>query len=961
MTERLNSGAFDTTNRLWDIVDFSWVKGLFKAWVTAALISTATTTVAQENTSIEDAYNAWCTQNAQLCSKTSSALPKIEGYDATSHSFVVAENNSVVVGKTHLSAKIVEKNASLFSTAFDIDNSWDVWISDIEKKFSINISEFNSLYKWGTFFYDLNTEIQSLLSNYDSLMAKRAQLENESDIKKADKEILSVLKEIERKKMKIYVDFFENLKSKVNQVLQNDTQKMLFLTYLDTQNEDVQNFYNFVLSTLSQSSNTTQAQHQENASYMSPELTSQLAQTESDVNASLFSSQEILKYSLEFTKLRDIQNMKVLASGLNESNMFEFLSDTNNDGIVSTQDKWVLYGAQLLSLLNDTQKQLEVESDDSKLYTNIGYILKFGGFTGEVKTKQDLLQALQTIPEVKLQFLEWVNFLNLSGIDVAYALKYGSQWVQLWNDAKQKMFNHPLVGKLVLKMKDKMLNISQELTKIKAAWVISDKEYAQMITKVEATVNKPGFDEVIFNQVVGMLSALSATYFSETGTLNGAKFSYSKNIFNAQNEKIIKKFVDKLELDLGVVNTASGNMLMLWLAYKVDNNISESEKLSYGFGARFGLGSINNVLPVLTLGYTKITNLDEVKQAWIENFELSKNSFTLSGNYSMLNVNGMNLWLFAGYKNDRQWALETKFEQYSQLLDKLFDYDGKMSLESFCEGLERKVNTPEMKKVNFVANSILNVANILESSNFNHLSTAEKRRNIQVVKMQLLSKFLSYYASKEEEKGYWVSGFGLSLNILMKVATGGFPLLPWVEFSKMTYDYEMDQGKKTLSEMMKDTTSGEKIDFSKDQTKFLSNLDKYINVKWVRISYNNGQIQISSEKEWDIFEVLQKSGVHILMNPAQKVSSQIGFQNNTIILWDIQTLSTYTDTSKDGKTVVIVIGWENAANKLKLTSQSAEILSNNIPSSVTQLQFSHRNMSLQNTGVLNTKKIGIFM
>lgn len=961
MTERLNSGAFDATNRLWDIVDFSWVKGLFKAWVTAALISTATTTLAQESTSIEDAYNAWCNQNAQLCSKTSANLPKIDGYDASSNSFVVWENTSVVLGKAQPSPKIVEKNASLFSSAFDVDNSWDVGVNDIEKKFSVTLSEFNSLYKWDTLFYELNSEIQSLLSNYDSLMAKRAQLVDESEIKKADKEILSVLKEIERKKMKIYVDFFENLKSKVNQVLQNDTQKILFLSYLNTQNEEVQNFYNFVLSTLTQSTINNQASHSENGAYVSQELSKTLAKTDSDVNASLFSSQQLLRYSLEFTKLRDVHNMKVLATWLNESNMFEFLSDINNDGVVSKEDKWVLYGAQLLSLLNDTQKQLDVEANDAKLYTNIGYILQFWGFTGQVKNKADLLQVLQNNPEVKLQFLEWVNFLNLSGIDVAYALKYGSSGVKLWNDAKEKMFNHPLVGKLVMKMKDKMLNISTELTKIKAAGVITDKEYAQMMAKVESTVNKPWFDEVIFNQVVGMLSALSATYFSESGSLNGAKFSYSKNIFNAQNEKIIKKFVDKLELDLGVVNTASGNMLMLGLAYKVDNNISESEKLSYGFWARFWLGSINNVLPVLTLGYTKITNLEEVKEAGIENFELSKNSFTLSGNYSMLNVNGMNLWFFAGYKNDRQWALETKFEQYSQLLDKLFDYDGKMSLETFCEWLERKVNTPEMKKVNFVANSILNVANILQSSDFNSLSTAEKRRNIQVVKMQLLSKFLSYYASKEEEKGYGVSGFGLSLNILMKVATGGFPLLPWVEFSKMTYDYDMDQGKKTLSEMMKDTSSGEKIDFSKDQTKFLSNLDKYINVKWVNVSYKDGQIQISSEKEWNVFDVLEKSGVHIFINPAQKVSSQISFQNNTIILWDIQTLSTYNDTSKDGKTVIIVIGWENAANKLRLTSQSVEILSNNIPSSVTQLQFSHRNMSLQNTGVLNTKKIGIFM
>lgn len=959
--EKLNWESEIWTTKLWNIVDFSGVKNLFKAWITATLVAWAWSAAFAQDTSHVVSYNNWCSENPNLCSSLKTKDVFDGSYNKETHTLTIPTSKEIIVWVTQVPPKIVEKNASLFSSAFDVDNSWDVGVNDIEKKFSITLSEFNSLYKWDTLFYELNSEIQSLLSSYDSLIAKRDQLIDESEIKKADKEILSILKEIERKKMKIYVDFFENLKSKVNQVLQNDTQKILFLSYLNTQNEEVQNFYNFVLSTLTQSTINNQASHSENGAYVSQELSNTLAKTDSDVNASLFSSQELLRYSLEFTKLRDVHNMKVLATWLNESNMFEFLSDINNDGIVSKDDKWVLYGAQLLSLLNDTQKQLEVEAYDSKLYTHIGYILQFGGFTGEVKTKQDLLQVLQNNPEVKLQFLEWVNFLNLSGIDVAYGLKYGSQWVQLWNDAKQKMLHHPLVGKLVLKMKDKMLNISQELTKIKSAGIITDKEYEQMMMKVEATVNKPGFDEVIFNQVVGMLSALSATYFSETSTLNGAKFSYSKNIFNAQNEKIIKKFVDKLELDLGVVNTASGNMLMLGLAYKVDNNISESEKLSYGFWARFGLWSINNVLPVLTLGYTKITNLEEVKEAGIENFELSKNSFTLSGNYSMLNVNGMNLWLFAGYKNDRQWALENKFEQYSQLLDKLFDYDGKMSLESFCEGLERKVNTPEMKKVNFIANSIVNVANILESSNFNNLSTAEKRRNIQVVKMQLLSKFLSYYASKEEEKGYGVSGFGLSLNILMKVATGGFPLLPWVEFSKMTYDYDMDQGKKTLSEMMKDTSSGEKIDFSKDQTKFLSNLDKYINVKWVNVSYKDGQIQISSEKEWNVFDVLQKAGVHILMNPAQKVSSQIGFQNNTIILWDIQTLSTYTDTSKDGKTVMIVIGWENSANKLKLTSQSVEILSNNIPSSVTQIQFSHRNMSLQNTGVLNTKKIGIFM
>lgn len=957
--EKLNWESDIWTTKLWNIVDFSRVKNLFKAGITATLVAWAWTALAQD-TSHFVSYNNWCDEKPTLCSSIKTNDVFDAWYDKKTNTFTIPASNQVIVWWPIIMPIVDEKNVSIFKSNFDLDTSWDISISDIEKKFGINLIEFHSLYKGETLFFEFNSEISSMYTDYNMLMEKKSIITDEQEMKKVDKEIFSLLKEIERKKTKLYIEYFESLQTKINWILSNDAQKIIFLSYLDTSDETIKSFHNYVVSNISQSASDEINKYQE-SSYVDTDIVEKLSKIESDVNISQFSKEELSKYSLEFIRLKDINNMKILSSWLHIDNLFEFLSDINNDGSINNSDKWILYWGQLLSLLNDIEKQMILEWKKDIFYSHLTYIFKSGGFEKEIKNKQDLFTLLKADPLSKRKFIDWINFLNLAWVDIAYVLKYWKDWVQIWNNSKEKLYNHPLIWKFIAKMKDKILNTKSELINIKSKGIITDKEYEQMIFNLEKTISKPWFDEQLFNQVVWMLSSLSGTYLSESSNLNGTKFSYSKNIFNPQNEKFIKKFIDKLELDLWLINTSAWNMLMLWLAYKVDHNLSQTDKLSYWFWAHFGVWSVSNVLPVLSLWYTKVTNLDEIKSAWIPNFDLTKNSFTISSNYSMLNVQWMNLWLFVWYKVDKQSALEEKYSEYSALLDTLFEYDVHLSLDQYWKWLEKKVNDEKFEKVNFIANSTSNIVNILEFNNFNSLSIWEKKTHIQIIKMQLLSKFLWYYATAEEEKWYWVSGFWLSFNLLLKIASWGFPLLPWIEFSKMTYDYDIDPSKKTVWEISKQYHDWESIDFSQDQSKFLSHLDTYINIKWLDIRYEDWLLKMSSNSEENIFDFLQKSWVYIFVNPSEKTTHQIWFDWKNIIFWDIKKLSTYIDTGKDGKKVVLVLWWEWVWNKIKLTSDTISVLTNNFPSKINEIKYNQRNISLQNIWNVTTKKIWIFM
>lgn len=951
-------------SKFWDVAKFKWI---FKAWVFAAMVWIWWNAVASDDWPKSVSFNAWCWENPTLCQdiiskKSANQATSNFNYDKKSNTLIIpAKIDKADLQPVSLSSLDNQDNSTI-STISDnnVDVVSTVSTSDLAKQFDINWEEFNSIYRWETSFFDSNEDVQRLKSEYKELVEEWMKLTEESDIKDNDRKIFSKLKEIENTKAKLYVKYFENLNEKISKVLDDDSKKISFLSDLDTSdNEEIKNFHDYILSLLPQDTSDNVKGYSD-SNYVSEDITSQLVKKESDVNLDKFSPKEVDDYSKEFTRLKDVNNIKVLSLWLNIDNVFEFLSDINNDWSVNKNDSWILYWAQLLQSLNDIEWQMILEWNGNQFYSNLSYVFASGWLNIQLKDKQDLLNLLSKDPLSKLKFIDWISFLNLNWADLSYILKYWKDWVSIWNESKNKAYNNELIWKIVSKMKDKALNLQTELTKIKASWIITDREYVSMLSELEKTVLKPWFEEQLFNQVVSMVSSLSATYLSESSSLNWAKFSYGKKLFAPQNEKLIKKFLDKLELDLWVVNTQAGNMIMLWIAYKVDNNLSDTEKLSYWIWSRVWIWSINNVLPVLTLGYTKVTNLDEINAAWIQNFDLSKNSFTLSWNYSMLNVKWMNLWLFAWYKWDRQWALENKFSEYSWLLDKLFDYNW-LSLEQFIQLIEQKSNSDEFQKVNFVGNSLKDISNTLNLVWFNSLDLMTKKSYIQVIKMQLLSKFLWYYATKEEEKWYGISWFGLSLNILLRVATWWIPLLPWVEFSKMTYDYDVNQFKRTIWEILKNSWDWENINFSWDTTKFLSNLDKYINVKWVSVKYESWHLKISCETEENLFQCLDKNGVSIFVNPNKKISSQVLYTWNSIVLWDIKQLSTYVDNNRDSRVVSLVVWWEWVWNKIKLTQKSANVWTSNTPSTLSELKYTQRNVSVQNTPNISTKKVWIFM
>lgn len=842
-------------------------------------------------------------------------------------------------------------NKTKFKDVFDLNKDWKISLSEIELKFEINLSDFNAIYKWDLSFFEKNSEIVSKRQNIADLMEKRQTLTEEQDIKKINKSIVLLNEEINRKLNNLYIEYFELFSKKVNYVLKNDDLKLLFLSYLPKES-DLENFKSFVSSNLNQNISKNQEIYEE-VSYIKWDVFSRLLTPDQNVDEKFFSKDEIEKFSSSFYNLRDVYNARVLSFELNQENVFEFLSDLNNDWKLNSNDKAEVYGLQLLSILKEVESQLNLTNNNADFYSNLSYIFSLWGIDVKVNSKDELVKLFWAVPEAKFSFYDGIKILIIQGWDLAYTLKYWKKWIEEFNKLKQKVYNSPMVWMLVSKIESWLWNIAGELSKIKANGLITDKEYAEQLAMIEKYKLEPWFEDKIFEYAVWLLSSISATYLSETSNNSWAKMEYTKTIFNPQIQKITKKFIDSLTIDLWVASTANWNMLMVWLWYKSDYSISETEKLTSSLWARAWLWTSSNVLPFLGLSYTKITNLEDVKKAWFKEFDLTKNSFKVWVDYSMINIKWANLWFFAWWSEDRMWALEIKYAQYKSILDNVFEYDSKLSLKDYLSLVSSRLESQDYKDIWFLASNLDLVSTSLETLWFDKVDTISKKRLIEVVKLKLSQDFLNYYANIEEAKWWELSHFWARVSLLSKATwLAALPSLWWTKIENI---YETNSSRNTLWKVSSELFDWETLDFSIYQGRFLKDLEKFLNVKWLSIICDKWLLKLTSKDWGDVFELLSKSWLNIFIESDEKIISQVWYENNAILIWDIWSLWLFVDSWKDWRNVSMVVWTWWISKKLALTKDTKIILENNFPSSITKLDVKSKNLVLPNSQKLTKK------
>lgn len=916
------------------------------AWVALSAAIASGPALSQESNNISSQIDE---TRVSVQSQTDAVV--MNGYNKNTNTLTIPASSWVIVGWPINTSTVDVLNKSLFKDIFDLNKDWNISVSEIEQKFEINLSDFNAIYRWDLSFFDKNSEIISKRNNLKDLIERRKTMTEESDIRNIDKSITSLNSEITLLLNKLYIEYFDLLIKKVNYTLKDDSQKLLFLSYLP-QELNLENFKNFLVSNLKQKISENIETYQE-ISYVSDDVTSSLLKNGQKLSSDMFTSDDLAFYSSNFYDLKDVYNSKILSVWLNEDNLFEYLSDINNDWKLTNTDKSEVYGLQLSSILKHSLSQLSLTQNNEKFYSNLSYVFSLWGMKVDIKNNQDLLNLLSTSPEAKFHFQDGIKISLIKWWDIAYVLMYGEEWIEKFNQLKQKLYNDQMLWVLVSKIEAWISDLWNQLAKIKANGLITDKEYADQLAMIEKYKLEPWFHEKIFEYAVWLLSSVSAMYLSETSNMSWAKMQYSKTIFNPQMQEITKKFVDSISLELWVANTQSWNMLMVWLAYKVDSVMSEDSKITYSLWARAWLWESNNILPFLSLAYTKITNLDDVKRAWFQQFDLSKTSFSVWVDYSMLNVNGVNIWIFAWWSEDRLWALEVKFSQYKKSLDNVLIYNDALPLDWYIALLDRKLSNQEFENISFLRAWLKNIKTTLEALDFDKKDIQERKKLIEILKHKLSMDFITYYSNQEESKWWELSHFWARASLLSKASWLAF--LPSIWATKLENVYDVNSSRYILWKMSSELLDWEEVDFSIFQWRFLSNLEKFINVKWLDISYEAWILKLTSKDGSDIFEFLEKNWMNIYIEPSEKIMSEVWFKNNSINIWNIWSLWVFVDSSKDGRKVALVLWTWWIAKKLSLTKDTKVILENNFPSSITKLDVKAKNLVLQNSQRLTKK------
>ncbi|MDD3793721.1 MAG: hypothetical protein PHI37_02830 [Candidatus Gracilibacteria bacterium] len=855
-------------------------------------------------------------------------------------SSIARKVDGVIVGGPIEPQEIYTSNEFRFKERFDLNRDGEISVSEINKFFDMDLNDFNRLYRGDIYVFDTDSLIMSLKSNISDLEEKRSLSSNESENDSIKKSIDSLVDRIKSRRKELYLSYFSLLEKKINHALNDDNDKILFLSYLPNIPE-LADFKIFVQANIAQAKNDGK-QHQE-VSYVPKENTKGLKQLDEAPDLSAFSQKEQDRLLSSFINPNEVHNARLLSKSLTQDNVFEFLCDVNSDGKLTQDDKGEIYGLQCLSVLKDIESQFIAQGREQDFYNNLSYVFSLGGVQVPFDSREGLLSMLKTNPENKFYLFHALKSIILNKGDLAYVLTYGKDGFREYNELKEELANEAIIGKIISKLEEGFSLAKRELAQMKLKGVITNKEYVDKLAIIERYKLDPSYKDKILESALSILSQVSSVYLSENGQLSGLKIAYSNKAFRPQFQEQLNDAINSLSLDLGVVNLASGNMLMIGISHSKEYDLGPDSKLVTTLGTRVGLGNSNNVLPFFSLGFVEKLNSYEIKASGYKEFDISEESFSLSISAGLLNTTGLNYGLFLGWSKDRLEALQIKTSQYTQIVDKFFAYDGVSNLEEYIDLLKKRLTKPEFKELDYLGNTLENIRISLDAFGFNQANDLYRAKYIENLRAKTVNDFLTFYAKIEDSKGREFSRLGVGIGAISKAS-----ILPSLGWDEINNNYIINQGKATFSGISGELKSGKEIDMGSKQTQFLSQLNKFLNIQGLKVTFESGLIKITTESGENVFDFLNKAGMSVFLEPTEEILSQVGFENNTIVIGDVGNIGIYVITSNTSRTVSLILGNGGSYEKVQLTRKMTEILGDNYPSSMGNIQVNGRNIVIGN-------------
>lgn len=232
---------------------------------------------------------------------------------------------------------------------------------------------------------------------------------------------------------------------------------------------------------------------------------------------------------------------------------------------------------------------------------------------------------------------------------------------------------------------------------------------------------------------------------------------------------------------------------------------------------------------MLSLGHISQTNMQEIENAGIADFDENTNRLKVGGSLSMTNTRGTMLGIGFKFNGEKKSAVEKKLSEYSQLLEGVFDCDTTSSLESCMQHIQNTITSEKYKKVSFLKDSLVEIERRLRMMNFDGMTPTVRAKMMQEEQAFYVTKFLNSQAANAKEKGWAVSGISLGISILAKIV--GIPFIPGIEVSKSSMKHSPDQAKKTAERIISQDGIGTTTVLSKDDKNLGKNMEAMFGIK----------------------------------------------------------------------------------------------------------------------------------
>lgn len=233
-----------------------------------------------------------------------------------------------------------------------------------------------------------------------------------------------------------------------------------------------------------------------------------------------------------------------------------------------------------------------------QFYQNIASIIRRSGVSVSVlSTKESLVEAIQSNPELIRAFSIGWNVALLDGIPLQFLLQYGENADMEWQKNLQVIESHPEIGNLLAEVARAESDLPRAIDALLAQGKITDKVHKQALTDLQKNIDSGEMKNTLLAQALAVAPELIGSYSSAHAQVS------LQNTGSDTMQPEQYKF--RFENNAGVQDTSEGIAVVLMTSVGVKYQINESSRVAANIGVNSGQ---TGVFPVAGFFYAKTIN-----------------------------------------------------------------------------------------------------------------------------------------------------------------------------------------------------------------------------------------------------------------------------------------------------------------------------------------------------------------